>query len=191
MQSLAESDGWRLYNRFASIIEEDGRIGARLFGGSGVGLAIVEGLTFTDGTIEFDVRGKPPPDESYVGIAFHGLRDSEFDAVYFKPFNFQADDEVRRSRAVQYVSLPDYPWPQLRRKFPGKYESAVSPVPDPAGWFRVRIVVKSGKVSVYIGGGEQPCMEVEILNSHRRGWVALWMGNGSDGDFANLRITPE
>ena len=34
-----------------------------------------------------------------------------------------------------------------------------------------------------------PTLEVRKLGSLDRGVVGLWVGNNSDGDFANLRIT--
>jgi len=42
-----------------------------------------------------------------VGIAFHGSDNKTLDAIYFRPFNFQSTDPVRKIHAVQYVSHPD------------------------------------------------------------------------------------
>jgi hypothetical protein len=53
---------------------------------------------------------------------------------------------------VQYISHPAYAWQKLRAERPGKYEQAVTPVPDPNGWFRARIAVASPKVSVFVEG---------------------------------------
>jgi hypothetical protein len=33
-------------------------------------------------------------------------------------------------------------------------------------------------------------VDLRKLGSLARGLVGLWVGNGSDGDFSNLRITP-
>jgi hypothetical protein len=35
-----------------------------------------------------------------------------------------------------------------------------------------------------------PALDVRKLGSLERGQIGLWVGNGSDGDFSNLRITP-
>src|ERR1017187_621430 len=51
---------------------------------------------------------------SGLGIAFHGEDTSTYDAVYFRPFNFNTTDPVRKIHAVQYVSMPDNPWFRLR-----------------------------------------------------------------------------
>ena len=48
-----------------------------------------------------------------------------------RSLNFQISDPVRRARAVQYASMPHYPWQPLREDSPGKYEAAVNPMPDP------------------------------------------------------------
>jgi hypothetical protein len=110
--------------------------------------------------------------------------------VYMRPFNFRTPDTARAKRAVQYVAHPTYPWPRLRAETPGKYEKPVSPVPDPAGWVPVRLVVTRTQVSVYANGGDEPDLVVERLGDVKPGPVALWVGNNSRGDFANLRITP-
>ena len=99
-------------------------------------------------------------------------------------------DVARRSRAVQYVSMPAHGWEPLRNQFPGKYEAAVNPVPDPDAWFHARIVVADRTVSVFVNDAKDPCVVVTELSDRRGGMVGLWVGNGSAGDFANLRITP-
>jgi hypothetical protein len=143
-----------------------------------------------DGTIGFDVRGQDVPQQSFVGVAFHGANAKAFDAVYFRPFNFKATDPVSRGHAVQYHSLPVYSWDKLRADQPGKYERAVNPVPDPNAWFHARIVIADPKVSVFVGDAKDPCLVVNALNGRKTGMVGLWVGNNSGGDFANLTIIP-
>jgi hypothetical protein len=45
-------------------------------------------------------------------------------------------------------------------------------------------------VSVYIDDGKEPALVVEQLSDRKKGLVGIWVGNGSGGDFANLKITP-
>jgi hypothetical protein len=123
-----------------------------------------------------------------VGVAFHGLDDTTYDAVYFRPFNFRTADSARHAHAVQYVSHPTYPWQKLREEHPGQYERGVTPAPDPNGWFHARIVVAGPKVSVYVADATEPSLVATLLSDRRKGRVGLWVGNGSGGDFANLRI---
>jgi hypothetical protein len=97
---------------------------------------------------------------------------------------------VRKIHAVQYISLPDYPWETLREKFNGKYEKAIFPVPDPNEWFHVKIIVSYPHITVFVNGSQEPCLIVEKLNTRTSGKIGLWVGNNSDGDFANLQINP-
>ena len=127
---------------------------------------------------------------SFVGVAFHGVDGTTYDAIYFRPFNFKTEDAGRRSHGVQYVSHPIYQWQKLRTEQPGKYEQAVNPVPDPNAWFHARVVVASPKVSVFVADAKEPSLVVDQLSNRKNGLVGLWVGNGSGGDFANLKVVP-
>ncbi len=115
-----------------------------------VGLAWSPELAFTDGDIEFDVRGRDVPGHSFVGIAFHIVSDTSFDAVYLRPFNFRAADSARRAHSVQFVSSPAYPWDRLRAEQPGGFEKAVPPSVLPTAWIHVRVQVRGPAVDVYL-----------------------------------------
>jgi len=181
--------GWKLINRAAGVIDKNGGTALRLTGGGGQGYVRLEGFEFGDGMIECDLRGRNVTQQSFLGIAFHGSDANTYDAVYFRPFNFKPADAVRRTRAVQYVSHPAHTWSKLREQFPAKYEKAVTPAPDPDGWFHVRIVIAWPNVSVFVNDASEPCLVVEQLSSRKRGWVALWT-DVSGGDFANLKVAP-
>lgn len=151
------------------------------------GILWLNNFTFRNGTIELDIKGKNTPGQSFVGIAFHGKDDQTHDGVYFRPFNFRNPE--RKAHAVQYISMPEYDWSTLRNTFPGKYENEMKPVPDPDDWFSARIVVNYPHVKVYVEGSRQPALEVEQLSDAKQGKVGLWVGNGSEGWFRNLKIT--
>src|SRR5881396_4390197 len=187
---LAESKSFKLYNRNVSGLSDKVKRGVHLDESPGDGIAYLEGIEFADGTIEFEVRGKDVPQQSFVGLAFHGLDGTTYDAVYFRPFNFRTEDPARRIRAVQYISHPTYPWQKLREEQPGKYEKAVNPVPDPNAWFHVRVVVASPKVSVFVGDAKEPSLVVDQLSDRRKGLIGPWVGNTSGGDFAGLKLAP-
>jgi len=157
---------------------------------SEVGVVWIEGSDFAEGTIEVDVRGRDVQGQSFVGIAFHRKDDNTYDSVYLRPFNFRTDDPVRHQHAVQYVALPDYDWPRLRKEFPDKFENPVDPSVVSTDWVPLRVVVKGRTIHVYVGLVKSPTLEVRKLGQHDRGMIGLWTGNNSDGDFANLRITP-
>ena len=126
--------------------------------------------------------------QSFVGLAFHGLNNETLDAIYFRPFNFQSTDPVRKIHAVQYVSHPDYTWSVLREKYNGKYENTVTPAPNGNDWFHAKIVVQFPKVTVYVNSNSEPSLVIDILNDRKTGKIGLLVGNTSDGDFANLQI---
>jgi len=180
-----------VFNRSASRLTEGTRTGVRLSEAAGNGVAYLRGVELGNGTIELDIRGKDVQGQSFVGVAFHGVDDTTYDAVYLRPFNFKTDDPARRTHAVQYVSHPTYTWQKLRAEHPGEYEQAVAPAPDPNGWFHVRVVVASPKVSVFVADAKEPSLVVSQLSDRHKGRVGLWVGNGSDGDFANLKIVPK
>ena len=180
-----------VFNRSASRLTEGTRTGVRLSEAAGNGVAYLRGVELGNGTIELDIRGKDVQGQSFVGVAFHGVDDTTYDAVYLRPFNFKTDDPARRKHAVQYVSHPTYTWQKLRAEHPGEYEQAVAPAPDPNGWFHVRVVVASPKVSVFVADAKEPSLVVSQLSDRHKGRVGLWVGNGSDGDFANLKIVPK
>jgi len=178
-------------NRSASGLTDGTRTGVRLSEAAGNGVAYLRGVELGNGTIELDIRGKDVQGQSFVGVAFHGVDDTTYDAIYLRPFNFKTDDPARRTHAVQYVSHPTYTWQKLRAEHPGDYEQAVAPAPDPNGWFHVRVVVASPKVSVFVADAKEPSLVVSQLSDRHKGRVGLWVGNGSDGDFANLKIVPK
>jgi hypothetical protein len=69
------------------------------------------------------------------------------------------------------------------------YESAVKPVPDPAGWFHARVEVTKEKVSVWVDDGKDPCLVVHRLSGRPKGMVGLWV-DSNQGAFRNLKIVP-
>jgi hypothetical protein len=190
LAKLAEGNGLKVFNRTAGSLRDGARSGIRLGEAPGDGVAYLEGSEFANGIIELDIRGKDVPQQSFVGIAFHGVDRAAYDAVYFRPFNFKAEDPARRVRAVQYISHPTYTWDKLRAEHPGKYENAVTPVPDPNGWFHVRVVVASPKVSVFVEDAKEPSLIITKLSERGKGLIGLWVGNTSGGDFANLSLGP-
>lgn len=139
--------------------------------------------------VTLEIKGRDVMQQSFVGIAFHGQNDSTYEAVYFRPFNFNSPDSVRKRHAVQYISLPQYDWPILREQFPGKYESAINAPTNPNDWFKARIRFRDGQITVYIGDAATPCLQVQQLGNLQTGKIALWTGHISPGEFRNMTIT--
>lgn len=178
----------KVVNREATPLQGDRR-GIHVNEKPGNGVVWIEGSDFAEGTLEVDVRGRDMVGQSFLGVAFHGKDDNTYEAVYLRPFNFRAQDPVRHQHAVQYISVPDYDWPRLRKEFPEEFENPVDPSVVPTDWVPLRVVVKGQTVQIYVGKVTAPTLEMRKLGKLERGAVGLWVGNNSDGDFANLRIT--
>ena len=104
------------------------------------------------------------PTRSGVGRgAFRGVDDETYDAVYFRPFNFVADNDLSRSHMVQYISHPQYTWSRLREEHTDEYENPLPRPPDPDEFFKARIVVSKPEIRVYVGD------ETPGPYRHRRG----------------------
>ncbi|MBB6129326.1 family 16 glycoside hydrolase [Mucilaginibacter lappiensis] len=176
-------------NREATVLPGHEKNGIMLSAKDDDGVAWINGITFTNGIIELDIRGKNVDQQSFLGVAFHLVDAKTLDAVYFRPFNFLSADSVHRIHMVQYVSHPQYPWFVLRDKFNAQYEKEITSPPDPNQWFHVRIEVQYPQITVFINGRKTPCLSVKQLNDRKSGKLGLWVGNGSGGAFANLKVT--
>lgn len=189
LTSVGRDARWKVANRATSLVEVKGKRALRLSEAPGVGVLWLEGYDFANGTIDVDILGRSQPVQgSFVGVAFHVIEAATHEAVYFRPFNFRARDSTAHSHAVQYVSDPQWPWDRLRRERPGAFERAITPDVDGDAWFHARIVVARRKVSVYVNDASTPTLVVDELDDRARGAVGLWVGEGSGGYFANLRV---
>lgn len=176
----------RTVNRPVAALTAGG--GVRVAAAPGIGLIWIGGTDFASGTIDVDVCGRDVASESFVGIAFHRQDDQTYEAVYLRPFNFRSWWSDRRQHAVQYVAMPTDDYARLRARSPGEFESSVDPSVIPGRWNRLRLVVRNGRVQAFVGDAPVAALDVRELQSVRQGQVGLYVDNGSDGVFANLRI---
>lgn len=180
-------------------VEYRGRTAVRLTEKAGVAveadsLAVIPDLSFGDGTIEVEVAGAPRADafegaRGFVGIAFRLQKDpARYECFYIRPKNGRADNQLRRNHSTQYVSHPEYPWHRLRKEAPGVYESYVDLAPGE--WTQLKVVVSGTDARLYVHDAEQPALIVKDLKlGAGEGAIALWIGAGTEGHFANLRVT--
>jgi hypothetical protein len=188
--AVGKDPRWKIAGRTASTVEVKGKHALELSEGPGMGVVWLDGYDFTNGVIEVDLLGRSQPVQgSFLGVVFRAVDGQTHDAVYFRPFNFRALDPARHSHAVQYVSHPRWPWETLRSEHPGEYEKPVVPEPDGDEWFHARVVVERSNVTVFVNGAKVPCLAVKELSDRANGSVGLWVGEGSGGHFANLRVT--
>jgi hypothetical protein len=155
--------------------------------------AIVKDRKFRNGTIEVEVAGAPRAGTAaggargFIGVAFRVQHDGKYEYIYIRPTNGRADDQVRRNHSTQYGAHPEFDFARLRKESPEKYESYADL--EPGVWTKLKIVVEGVKARLYVHGAEQPCLIVNDLKlGDSEGGVALWIGPGTEGHFANLVI---
>lgn len=180
--------GWHFVDRTVEHLTVDGKRVTRFDERPGAGAAWTSSVSFTDGDIEFDVKGRDVLQKSFVGVMFHTTDGIAGEIVYLRPFNFRADDSTRHAHAVQYTCYPDFPWEKLRAEHPGAYEQPVPRDLKPDDWVHVRVSVRGTDVKAYLNGAEKPVLAVQSLETNRRGGVGLWVGAASNGDFANFTV---
>jgi 3-keto-disaccharide hydrolase len=140
------------------------------------GNAVLKDITFSDGTIEFDVntigRGAP-------GIAFRQQDEGNFELLYLRP-----DPNCPAFRAcMQYapqthgVLLWDF-FPQYETRAPLREN----------GWNHIKMVVSGRRMNVFVNDSPSPTLQVGRLEGDAmKGGLRLQ----GPGTFANMVITPD
>lgn len=192
MPDLSKANNLQTINRNATLsADKQSKTVVHLDAKPGAGVSWIKGVNFTTGILEFDIKGKDVLQQSFVGVAFHAVNDSTYESIYFRPFNFQATDPVRKKHAVQYIFLPKFDWFTLRETYPDKYENALLNKVNPDDWFHVKIVVSKDSIQTFVNAEAQPCLVVQPLTPAVAGKIGFWVGNNSEGDFRNLSILPQ
>ena len=177
-------------NREISINEEHPKA-VEMNAAEGDGLAVLNELDFAAGTIEVELLGENNPGRSFIGIAFNIQDEETFEAVYFRPFNFVATEQIRKDHMVQYIHHPEYTWYKLREDRTGEFENEIPAPPDPDQWFKATIQVSEESVEVFVDHKDEPVLKVERLAQSKSDKIGLWVGNGSSGRFRNLHVSAE
>ena len=157
--------------------------------------ARIKNLEFHNGVIEIEVAGRPLPDaipeaRGFIGVAFRIKDDlSAFECMYLRPTNGRAEQQLRRNRATQYFSYPDWKFDRLRTEVPGHYEAYVDLVTG--AWTKMRIEVKGNKAKLFVHDNEHPTIIVNDLKHgpDLAGGIGLYIDNGTEGFFKNLMVT--
>jgi hypothetical protein len=181
---------YTVFNRTIEKVNEKGKEFIRFSEGNGAGVAWLTDKTFSEGTIEFEVRGRDQLQGSFVGIAFHGSDNLSYENVYFRPFNFQSTDPIRKIHAVQYSFEPKYGWKTLRDTRNGEFEKSINSATIQGNdWVHTKIEVKNGRIKVFVDKAKIACLDVPTLNPNNVATkIGFLVGNNSNGDFANLVI---
>ena len=177
----------KAHNRDISLAEDGTAV--KMNAKPGDGLGMINEVSFTKGIIDLELKGENNPGKSFVGLAFNVQNDSTFEAVYFRPFNFVAEEPIRRAHMVQYIHHPNNTWKALRETRTGEFENEIANPPDPDDWFSVRIIVEDKKVRVFVNEETEPSLEVERLDTHQSDKIGLWTGFNSAGWFRTVKIS--
>jgi hypothetical protein len=151
---------------------------------------------FRNGTIEVDLlsrlNGKgPPAARAFIGLSYR-ISDPEahFETIYLRPLNGRKKNppSPRDTRAVQYFAYPDWKFDRLRRDFPdGHYESGADIAEDE--WITLRLDIDDTRLRVAVDGKDELTL-ADTKGAPAAGAIGLWVGMGTEGYFANLRVTP-
>ncbi|WP_242156337.1 hypothetical protein [Aestuariivivens sediminis] len=175
-------------NRTITIYEEQ-RDAIALNTENSSGIGIIEDLEFEKGIIEIELLGENNPGKSFIGVAFNIQDEDTYEAVYFRPFNFVAEEQIRREHMVQYIYHPEFTWNKLRSERTGIFEKGISTPPDPDDWFKARLHIKENSVDVYVNDLSEPSLVVDRLSATKSKKIGVWTGFGSSGRFKNLIVT--
>ena len=157
--------------------------------------ARIKNLEFHNGVIEIEVAGRPLPDaipeaRGFIGVAFRIKDDlSAFECMYLRPTNGRAEQQLRRNRATQYFSYPDWKFDRLRTEVPGHYEAYVDLVTG--AWTKMRIEAEGDKAKLFVHDNEHPTIIVNDLKHgpDLAGGIGLYIDSGTEGFFKNLMVT--
>jgi hypothetical protein len=111
-----------------------------------------------------------------------------FDAIYLRPSNGRADDQLRRNHTIQYFSYPGNSFGRLRKEANGLYETYADIGLNE--WIDVRIEFQDEKAVLYINNQKSPSFIVtKMLGTSKTGSIALWVEIGTIGYFKDLKVT--
>ncbi len=152
------------------------------------GLGILENLSFKKGTVTLSIKGENNPGRSFVGFAFNIQNDSVYEAIYFRPFNFVAKEQIRKEHMLQYIYHPEFTWRKLRNERTGEFENEIINPPNPDEYFEARLEIRDDEVTVFVNDSEKPSLKVKRLTKSKSDKVGLWTGFNSTGKFKKLEF---
>lgn len=172
------------------VIEGDGAAG-EMDGRAVLNLRTAElerrGLTFRDGTVEFDM--KTVDRRTFVGVKLRMADDGTFEDIYFRPHKSGLPDAIQYDPAYRGVGT----W-QL---YHGPEATAFAWY-EPGEWQHVRIEVRGSQAAVFVGDADEPQLVVPHLRTGlASGGFGLWSlePGATDSDpwtvsLANISVRP-
>ena len=157
----------------------------------------LKNIDFKNGTIEVTVLSRllptaPDYARGFIGLAFHINGDNtKFEAIYIRPVNGRATNQLQRNHSIQYFSYPDYDFDRFRKEAPGQYEAYADMGLNE--WIRIRITVKGSQAQLFLNNNTQPSLIVNDLKlgPDITGSIGLWVDVGTEGFFRDLKVSKE
>jgi hypothetical protein len=152
-------------------------------------------VAMENGTIEVKMLSRImenspfPAARGFIGVAYRVEQENKnFDAIYLRPSNGRADDQLRRNHTIQYFSYPENTFSRLRKEANGLYETYADIGLNE--WIDVRIEFQDEKAVLYINNQKSPSFIVtKMLGTSKTGSIALWVEIGTVGYFKDLKVT--
>ena len=175
------ADHWTTTAGAVNFIEFDGKSSIELRPGNYAqhiqsGAALLNGLTFRDGTIEYDVAANT---DMGAGFAFRRSDNDNYELFYLRssPKCGEAPDCVQYAPKTHGVLLWDV-FPQYQ-----------APAPLRMGaWNHIKLVISGARMNVFVNGAVEPSLKVGRLEGDASDGGLMLLGPGV---FANLVITPK
>ena len=154
------------------------------------------GSDFHGGTIEVDVRARLSSwadidCRGFIGIVFRASEaDDRFEGFYVRPRNGRSCTEPqRRIHTTQYFSHHGYTLAYFRERGIADFEAKADIEMDE--WVHIKAEVAGAEGRFYVDDMDTPALVVPQMfaGAEPRGGVGLYVDNGTDGLFRNLRVT--
>ncbi|MDO4808323.1 MAG: hypothetical protein Q4A07_13860, partial [Coriobacteriales bacterium] len=158
--------------------------------------ARLAGPDFHNGTIEVDVRARlmhwaDVDCRGFIGIVFRASQKNDrFEGFYVRPRNGRSCTEPqRRIHTMQYFSYPGYTFAYFRERGIADYEAQANIEMDE--WVHIKAEVADAGAKFYVDDMEAPALVVDKMfgGADLRGGMGLYVDNGTQGHFRNLKVT--
>lgn len=177
-----DSPQWKFEGKQVTNARVDGRNAIKIR----TGRAMLEGIEFENGLVEFDVY--LPQERAFTYLYFRGQSDDDVEAFYLRTHKSKAPDAIQYAPVFQGMSA----W-QL---YHGETGTAAASFPAKS-WFSVKIELLGQQMKIWVNDSEKPVLHVKQLGrKSQKGWLAFrgFVPRTSDaefsGYFSHLKITP-
>jgi hypothetical protein len=153
-------------------------------------------VSFHNGIIEFDIALELNQyanefTRGFGGVLFRKQNIDMYECIYLRGTNGSLNNppptDPRLTRAIQYISAPQYDFQVLRDNYPGVYEKGAKITIN--RWHHLKIEVNNKKAVVYIDGDSNPTLTIDnMFGENKEGKVGLFVDQGTNAYYKNMTI---